>query len=110
MARIIGYERHEYHIPAEGNYPARDFEGFKIYLSAPVDPGKGIGESSAVYPVALEQFPQIFVGHTVAELPDLVGEEVHYELTPVNNGKKFILTSCILIKDLLAKYTGSKKQ
>ena len=99
MAKIIGFERHEYHIEAEGKSPARDFVGFKVHLSAPVDPNKGIGETSMVYPVSADSFSAIFRGHGADELPNLVGQEVLYELSP--SGKKMVLSSVILLSDFI---------
>lgn len=99
MAKIKAFERHEYHIPADGNSPARDFVGFKIYIETPVDPEKGMGEKTTEYVVSVSNFPNIFYGHTAEEMPSLLGKEVLAEIN--YSGKKQVLTRVTLLEDFI---------
>ncbi len=80
MARITGFKIHQYDIPAEGKYPERHFDGFKVYISNIVLPSEGQGFSTGEFKIAKEDIKYIFQGYTADTLGDAIGREFSYEL------------------------------
>ena len=89
MAKITGYENYEYHIPAEGGSPARDFVGYRIHISYPIKPTEGQGIATQTFRISVEEFPYIFTGYAAKDLAGLLGREMRYEVVPV--GKRYDL-------------------
>ena len=87
MPKIIGIKIHEYHIPAEGNSPARDFSGYKICVSMEIAPEDGWGEFSAEYRVSKQEFERKIPGFFERDIPSLIGAECGVDLAPDKDGK-----------------------
>lgn len=86
MPKIVGVKIHEYHIPAEGNSPARDFTGYKIFLAMDMAEEDGYGCTCVSYPISREDFSRKVPGYTESDIPQLVGACCGVDLAPSPTG------------------------
>ena len=88
MAKILGIQKFEYHIEAEGTRPARDFVGYKVHICSRLKPSAGWGMVSDYYPVRAEEFPYVFDGYTEKDIPFMVGQDVTAEIATTSSNKR----------------------